>query len=752
MSLAQQAINYKALIKDGSGNVMANQEVLVEFSILEGVANTLVYKESHTDQTDVNGIIILNIGAGSVISGNYNTINWGNDAHFLNVKIDSGSGLVDLGTTQFMAVPYALFAETSGSGGSSTGLEIIDEGNGNGWRLIGRDPNYFGLIGEDAVDLSFSNIVNGTFGATGEKSVSMGNLTTASGLFSTAIGSGTTASGSGSTSMGFGSMASGYNAFASGFNAIASASYATSIGFETEANQNYALAMGESTISSGISSVALGAETTALGNGSFSAGDSNTAAGNSSVALGFQTNVTHDYSFAMGNNVNVSSFSASALGYNLINDDTYSMVIGQNNDNTTTSSSLFIIGNGTSPTNRSNALTVLQNGKILAPSLDISEITDAKSLVTKEYLEGNYVETGSSEVPSGLEAIDEGNGFGWRLIGSSGIFGPIGSHATQLSETSFINQSGATGNYSFTTGRDVTASGLNSMATGLRTIALGNEAVAMGNYTQALGDHSLTSGYSTIANTDYSTVVGKFNDYSFSSFGGTLFKVGNGSSSTRSNALTVFDTGFVGLGTHFLGPDSDLHVFHGNDGALNGFKLQNKEGSNENWWRFYTLNSNGQLYLYSKAGGNNNAVGSFDDVSGAYTALSDRRVKNNFKDLYFKWQDFMKLKPLTYSYITDDNKKSNIGFVAQDVESIYPELVNYNKDNDLYQLNYSGFGVVAIKAIQVLKIENEQLKALLLKEEQANAEQSQLLQVLLERLENLEKQQSKPYQTQFAKN
>ncbi|MFD2540765.1 hypothetical protein ACFSSB_00425 [Lacinutrix gracilariae] len=105
----QSAMNYKAVIKDNLGNVIANQQVTVQFAILQGVSQITVYQETHAPTTDANGVIIVNIGEGTS-SDVFTDINWGVDDHFLNVQIDTGSGIVDLGTTQFMAVPYALSA------------------------------------------------------------------------------------------------------------------------------------------------------------------------------------------------------------------------------------------------------------------------------------------------------------------------------------------------------------------------------------------------------------------------------------------------------------------------------------------------------------------------------------------------------------------------------------------------------------------------------------------------------------------
>jgi hypothetical protein len=109
--LAQtDGINYKAIVKDGTGNVLANTSVDVQFDILASTSQTLAYRETHTTTTDANGLIILNIGQGST-SDVFSDIQWEKFEHYLNVQIDTGSGFIDMGTTEFMAAPYALHAE-----------------------------------------------------------------------------------------------------------------------------------------------------------------------------------------------------------------------------------------------------------------------------------------------------------------------------------------------------------------------------------------------------------------------------------------------------------------------------------------------------------------------------------------------------------------------------------------------------------------------------------------------------------------
>lgn len=127
-TFAQQGINYKAIVKDGSGNVVANDLIQVQFTILQG--STSVYQETHSPTTDANGIVIINIGEGTPISGTFSTIDWSADDHYLNVQINTGGGLTDMGTTQFMAVPYAIHAKTAESVSSVTTYSVGDFAHG----------------------------------------------------------------------------------------------------------------------------------------------------------------------------------------------------------------------------------------------------------------------------------------------------------------------------------------------------------------------------------------------------------------------------------------------------------------------------------------------------------------------------------------------------------------------------------------------------------------------------------------------
>lgn len=149
---AQDGINYKALIRDANNAVVANSQVTVQFTIFSGATN--VYQETQTPTTDANGIIIINIGEGIPDSGVFATVDWGSDDHFLNTKINTGLGLIDMGTTGFKAVPYALHSKTTESvSGSANYIAKFDSTSSVGDSQIFDDGTNIG-IGTTEPDVS----------------------------------------------------------------------------------------------------------------------------------------------------------------------------------------------------------------------------------------------------------------------------------------------------------------------------------------------------------------------------------------------------------------------------------------------------------------------------------------------------------------------------------------------------------------------------------------------------------------------
>ncbi len=72
-----EKMSYQAIIRNGSGQLLPNQGIAIKASILQGSpAGAEVYSERLTGNTNANGLISMEIGTGTVLSGTFNTINW----------------------------------------------------------------------------------------------------------------------------------------------------------------------------------------------------------------------------------------------------------------------------------------------------------------------------------------------------------------------------------------------------------------------------------------------------------------------------------------------------------------------------------------------------------------------------------------------------------------------------------------------------------------------------------------------------
>jgi hypothetical protein len=107
-----QGIPYQAVARDNAGNLIKNQNIALRFKIHDGTATgTVVFTETHSVTTDALGLFSVNIGGGTS-SGPLADVNWGSGAKFTQVELDvsGSSNYIDMGTTQMMSVPYALYA------------------------------------------------------------------------------------------------------------------------------------------------------------------------------------------------------------------------------------------------------------------------------------------------------------------------------------------------------------------------------------------------------------------------------------------------------------------------------------------------------------------------------------------------------------------------------------------------------------------------------------------------------------------
>jgi hypothetical protein len=98
-----------------------------------------------------------------------------------------------------------------------------------------------------------------------------------------------------------------------------------------------------------------------------------------------------------------------------------------------------------------------------------------------------------------------------------------------------------------------------------------------------------------------------------------------------------------------------------------------------------------------------NGNGAYLSAAGVWTNASDRRIKENVHSIPYGLDEIMKLHPVAYDMIGTRDKQ--IGFIAQDVMKIVPEVVDVPKNPEVehYGLSYGNLVAVVVRGLQQLK-------------------------------------------------
>jgi hypothetical protein len=471
----------------------------------------------------------------------------------------------------------------------------------------------------------------------------------------------------------------GENSFASGFESKAKGMYSQALGYKAIARGDYSTAIGKNALANNINSFAFGDSSRAVNLESYAFGRGAIASGYRSFAFG-SAGVDID-----GKVTNV----AKSLG-------NYSFAIGQGS----LSMGLGSFAIGLADTARGNY------------SLAMGYKTNAT---------GRY-STAMGDLTKALGEV---------------------STAMGIMTTASADFSTAIGSYT-------NASGYGSTAIGYFVTASGNGSTAMGCNTTAFGHYSAAFGFNTKAKPWVSFVIGRWNDTTCIwstnwNDADPLFIIGNGSSNTsRKNAMTVLKNGNVGIGVS--SPSAKLHIkgstptdavvflqpsvwnSTGDYGELrfgdvnhyirgeygNGMTFHDPdkfqfEGSNVGIGTSapaFPLDvassvSSYQVYGYFNSGGacgtgsgtwnySIRAVGRI--LADEFNAVSDARIKNII-GTSIKQSDLEvlnKLQVKDFQFIDKPIKGDKIkkGFVAQEVEQVFPEAVSYCRSfiPDIYRI------------------------------------------------------------------
>jgi len=115
-------IAYQAVVRDAQGNVRANANFELKFSLTDEQGTSIYYVEEQTVQTNQFGLISIELGGGNVVQGSFTAIPWSNGSVYLKVEVKENSNWVSLGSKELLSVPYALFAKEGNKGEPGVGI------------------------------------------------------------------------------------------------------------------------------------------------------------------------------------------------------------------------------------------------------------------------------------------------------------------------------------------------------------------------------------------------------------------------------------------------------------------------------------------------------------------------------------------------------------------------------------------------------------------------------------------------------
>ncbi|MBL4587095.1 MAG: tail fiber domain-containing protein [Flavobacteriales bacterium] len=292
---------------------------------------------------------------------------------------------------------------------------------------------------------------------------------------------------------------------------------------------NYSAAMGRNTEATGNYSFSMGLGATASGHASDAWGQSTTASGYWSTAKGFSTTASGRYAVAMGGNTSAESGFETTIGqWNT--DYTPQDATGWN-----VLDRLFVVGNGTVSSSRSDALVVLKSGKTgIGPSVPLVKlhVSDKGGILVTGTFGGadSTLVSGAGERMffnperaafragsvdgTQWDAANVGNysfASGLNTTASNDYAIAAGRNSVASGQSSvamgFFNS--ATGSNSTAFGRTATASGNDSFAAGYRPTAGGASSTATGEFSAASGDASVAMGYYCNASSNYAMAAGQ---------------------------------------------------------------------------------------------------------------------------------------------------------------------------------------------------------------------------------------------------
>ncbi len=266
---------------------------------------------------------------------------------------------------------------------------------------------------------------------------------------------------------------------------------------------------------------------------------------------------------------------------------------------------------------------------------------------------------------------------------------------------------------------------------GLGTTSPGDKLSVGGRaeFQTTLNDHGVrisadpTNTHSKLQFTDIPVTVEWASIQAFPSGGGQLSFITN-----NAPRVTVLNNGYVGIATNT--PSYNLQV--SGVSYIDGKCIAERAGAANPMFEARKTDAGaGSMILFITNGGTTGEI-STSGASTAYNTTSDIRLKENIRPISKGLNDLLKIGVKEYSYKADESKKTETGFIAQELYEIYPQAVQKGGDDaktNPWMIDYSKLTPLLVKGIQEQQQEIENLK---------QAHKSEI-ENLLKRIEALEK-------------
>jgi hypothetical protein len=161
---APQKMSYQAVIRNSNDSLLISTPVGMRISLVQSSpTGTVVYSETQTATTNANGLVSLQIGTGTAVSGAFAGIDWAAGPYYVKTETDlsGGTNYTIISSNELLSVPYALFSAngTPGPAGPQ-GPQGIAGNNGNDGATGAQGP-------QGPQGISGTNGTDGVAGAVG---------------------------------------------------------------------------------------------------------------------------------------------------------------------------------------------------------------------------------------------------------------------------------------------------------------------------------------------------------------------------------------------------------------------------------------------------------------------------------------------------------------------------------------------------------------------------------------------------------